>query len=153
MVAGGITVRSELVDAVFFPLFDDHATTAPRSEIAAVVVVEASEAAQARGARVFASIDGRWVVPEGDTPALEGPSASAIVVAAVSPAAVAARLAHTAWAGVPVWDISGGTGDNEAAGAAALAAAARLLARGEAKEALVVGPRVGWTTFFLLRAP
>ena len=153
MVAGGITVRSELVDAVFFPLFDDHASTGKRSEIAAAVVVEAADGARERGAHVFASIDGRWVVPEGETPVLDAPSASAIVVAAVTPASVAARLAKTAWATVPVWDITGGTGDNEAAGAAALAAAARLLARGATREVLVVGPRVGWTTFLLLRAP
>ena len=152
-VAGGITVRSEMVDAAFYPLFDDHASTAPRSELAAAVVVESAEGARKRGARIFARIDGQWALPEGEVPALEAPSATAVVVAAVTRASVAARLASTAWASVPVWDVSGGTGDNEAAGAAAVGAAARLLARGEATEALVVGPRVGWTTFLLLRAP
>ena len=153
MIAGGITVRSELVDAVFFPLFDDHASTGVRSEIAVAVVVEAEKLALERGARIFARVDGRWSLAEGEVPELAAPSASAVVVAAAAPALVAARLAKTAWVDVPVWDVRGGTGDNEAAGAAAVAGAARLLARGEAREALVVGPRIGWTTYLLLRAP
>ena len=114
MIAGGITVRSELVDALFFPLFDDHASTGVRSEIAVAVVVETADTARDRGARIFARVEGRWSLPEGQVPDLEAPSTGAVVVAAVAARSVAARLAGSPWAAVPVWDISRGTGDNRA---------------------------------------
>lgn len=143
-VAGGVAVKSALIDEVFHPLFDDGATKAPRAECVAVVVVEsANEHAIVNVEAVIAPCRDELVVPP--------PRDRARVYGAVSSREIAARLERTAWRATPIESVEAGVGSNEAGGAAALAAATNAIERGEIDHALVVGWRGEGTYAFVLR--
>ena len=146
-VGGAVAVRSKLIDVVFHPLFDDGATSAPRAECCAAALLGSDSAG------AMAAVE-RVIVAREDGP-LELPAAAAgaRVFSSASPRAIAARLAGTSWAEVPVESVERAVGSNEAAGAAAFGAAARAIERGETLEALVLGTRPGFTHAFVLRRP
>jgi len=147
-VAGAVAVRSRLIDQVFHPLFDDGRTRAPRSECCAAVVLEREGVA-----RAVAIVEAVRIAREGEPLELGAPLSGARAFGAASPRVLEAALAKTSWAGVPVSSVELGVGSNEAAGAAAMAAATRAIARGETRHALVLGGRPGVSYAFVLRAP
>jgi 3-oxoacyl-[acyl-carrier-protein] synthase II len=146
-VAGAVSVRSKLIDDVFHPLFDDGRSDAPRAECCAAVLVEGAPS----GGRC-ALVEVARVRSEGEALDLPPPAEGARAFGAGSPRAIAALLDRTTWKHAPVESVDPGVGSNEAAGAAAFAAAARSVARGDTSHALVVGLRPGVVYAFVLRA-
>lgn len=144
-VAGAVTVRSKLVDAVFRPLFDDGRARAPRSECAAAVLLE-REGAESP----LAVVELARVARAGEDLELPTPRVGARVYASADVGAVAAAVARTSWKDVPVTTVERGVGSNEAAGAAAFAAAARAIERGDAPQILVLGARPSVVYAFVL---
>ncbi len=167
VVAGGVEEASVIVESVFMVLFGRPSATARqagtgplRGEGAGVVVLEAADHAEARGARVLARLAQVLEWRDPDRPAmdtLEPPrSASRPRVVVARPgddADVSALLAGTEWGSVPRSSCRARAGEHEALGAVALAAATSLVARGEAGAVLVVGLARGRGYAFVLTAP
>ena len=144
-VAGATAVRSELIDRVFHPLFDDHATDAPRAECSAAVVLDRD------GAGAIAKIECVRIESAKTKLDLPEPSERARTFGSVSKRAIASYVAGSAWDGVAIESVEVGVGSQEAAGAAAFAAATQAIARGEIVHALVVGSRSSVVYAFVLR--
>ena len=121
---------------------------APRAEGAGFVLLESSEAARARGARVLAWLGGAWLVPWGQplaefTPAPKLAARALLLEDGSSPGALRA-LAESAWARVERRSVAPASGVHEALGAIALVTAVGTIANGQADEVLVVSAgRVG----------
>lgn len=145
-VAGGVAVRSQLIDDVFFPLFDDGATHTARSECCGAILVEA-EATSAN--RAVANLEA--IVHRDDAPlALPAPREGARIFGYVAVEAITHWVAGTSWSGVAIETVERAVGSNEAAGAAAFDAALRAIAKGETSHALVIGARAGVRYGFVL---
>ena len=146
-IAGATAVRSELIDHVFHPLFDDGATHAPRAECSAAAWLTRSEE------NAVAAITDVKIARSGTTLALTTPSdvLRARVFGAVSPPAIATWIRQSAWENVAIESVERGVGSNEAGGAAAFAAATSAIARGAIDDALVVGARPNVVYAFVLR--
>ena len=161
IVAGASEPKSDIVARVLWPLFDGAPSSpgAPRTDLAAALVVEDADAASARGARALARI--AQVVEwrgafDAAAAAIAAPRSSRaeIVVPLVSASAdLDAFVARTAWRGVPRVTGAPALGASDALGAAALAIAVARIAEGRADEALVVAVAQGRGFAFVLVAP
>jgi 3-oxoacyl-[acyl-carrier-protein] synthase II len=159
VAAGDIEEASDIVQRVLAALFarTPGDPERRRSEGGAAVVLEAEEAARARGASPIARVAQAlaWREDRVDLSALIPPrtSATARVVLPRENGGVDALLAGTAWEGVRRATCKGSGGEHEALGAIAIAAAVSLIARGEAEDVLVVGLARGRGYAFVLAAP
>jgi 3-oxoacyl-[acyl-carrier-protein] synthase II len=146
-VAGAVSVKSGLIDAVFHPLFDDGASHALRAELCAAVLLESGS--DETGVRVEVHIARKAsdlaLPPPGDV-------SRARVFGALSTQFTASLLEKTAWGGVSVESTEPGVGSNEAGGPAALGAALRAIERNEVDVALVASAREGAAYAFVVRA-
>jgi len=172
VVAGAVEEASPIVEGVFVALFarspgDGSAQRPPdaRGEGAAAVVLEAEEGARARGATILARLaqsiawrdapsaeggDGRTALDELTPPVAPG---EARVVLARESADADGLLARSPWSSVPRVTCRERAGEHEALGAVALVVATSLLARGEAREVLVLGLARGRGYALVLAAP
>ena len=152
IVAGGYEERCDIVDRVLAAMFGD-ASTAPRGEGAAALVFESAEAAAARGvtplARVVRVVDWRKSV---DAAALGAPSDASRACVVVVREAGEALVEASGWRPCARKTVAVG-GAHEALGAIAMAAAVGLLARGDAREVLVVGVTAERGHAMVLAAP
>jgi 3-oxoacyl-[acyl-carrier-protein] synthase II len=138
IVAGGYEERGAIVESVLASMFGD-ASTLPRGEGAAALVLETEEAAAARGAKVLARVvrivDWRKSV---DAAALGAPTDARTARVVLAREGGGAVLDASAWKACPR-NVCAVGGAHEALGAIAMAAAIGLIVRGDAREVLVVG--------------
>jgi 3-oxoacyl-[acyl-carrier-protein] synthase II len=165
LVAGAMEEASVIVESVFSVLFaratpDASARDGSRGEGAGAIVLEASSAAEARGARVLARLasavewrDAGGSAALGSLPSPEALGAGARVVLARPVAEIDALLAPTPWSAVPRVSCRARAGDHEALGAVALVVGTSLIARGEARTVLVLGLARGRGYAFVLAEP
>ncbi len=142
MVAGAVEEASDIVERVLVALFTRERAGRPlRSEGAAAVVLEAEAIARARGASILVRVEQlvAWRV-EPNVAAVRPPRAAARarVVAPFADARLEMLLASTPWHGCSRIGVAEAAGDHEALGAVAASVGTRLVARGDADEALVV---------------
>jgi 3-oxoacyl-[acyl-carrier-protein] synthase II len=161
--AGCAEEASPMIERCLGPLCTGITDRGPRSEGAAVLLLEAEEAARARGARIVAQVAwwSSWRDDERAAPLFTmGPQAApnpaspaAPLTRAPAPKAgamvfygsddEAARLARvlegSPWAAVPRKSLAARAGDHEGAGGFAAAAAVAALAAGQVESALIVG--------------
>jgi 3-oxoacyl-[acyl-carrier-protein] synthase II len=154
IVAADVEEPHGLLARVVSALYGEPLGVPDRAEAGGAAVFEAEEHAAARGARVMARVVAIVSWRDGDPPfalpAPGDPSRAHVVVPRESPALDAA-LASSAWSRVPRVACDGaGSGAN---GATALAVAARRVATGESREALVLGIARGRGYAVLLAAP
>jgi 3-oxoacyl-[acyl-carrier-protein] synthase II len=164
VVAGSVEEASEIVERILVVLFARTRAEVdrPRSEGAGVVVLEAEESARARGAKVLARLVQRLSWRDGQLDAQAAPLSAlaaprdprrARVVLPRDNGGVDALLAGTAWLGLPRATCTAHAGEHEGLGGIAIAAAASLVAEGEASEVLVVGLAKGRGYAIVLAAP
>jgi 3-oxoacyl-[acyl-carrier-protein] synthase II len=173
VVAGGIEEASVIVESVFQVLFasstavpervsDDERST--RGEGGGALVVESESSARARGARVLARLAHavQWRDDAGGPsqlrllPPPRDAARARVVLGRESAGAdpqIDGLLKGTAWSAVPRLSCRARVGNHEAVGAVALVAAASLVARGEARCALVLGLARGRGHAFVLTEP
>jgi 3-oxoacyl-[acyl-carrier-protein] synthase II len=152
LVAGAAEAFDEIVKRNHARL-GRRSSAQARAEGAAFLVVEGEPEARARGARVYARVEGPHAV---ETSAAGGEltapldSGRAIVVAGALSAEGEALLERSAWGRCPRRSVLRASGDHEAAGGFALAAAAALVGSGAWDEVLAVGGHgpVLWVTYF-----
>jgi 3-oxoacyl-[acyl-carrier-protein] synthase II len=136
MITGGAEARDAIVARVLGPLCSDGDVA--RTEAASWLVVENSEAAARRGARVLALVrqwSSTWGTPERALDGLAAPrdASRARVFWAAPSVALERALGACAWHGVVR------RSPNELAPGEALVAACEALERGDVDEALVLG--------------
>ena len=151
LVAGSVEEASNLIERIRFCLYEgapEETRSAPRrqrSEGAATLVLEAEAHVRARGGQPLAWIGAvsMWseLAPE-SLPPPEDPSAAHVVLAHDS-ADARVLVARSGWAGAKCTSVAASCGDHEGLGAAALVAATALVARGVAREVLVIGTTQG----------
>jgi 3-oxoacyl-[acyl-carrier-protein] synthase II len=158
VVAGSVEPKSDIVERVFAALFA-HAPSqaaAARADLAAVILVEDEEAAQARGARVlgrvFQAIEWRGE-PGSALDALGKPPHGAVVVLPRANGGADRLLDGTAWAACPRIVCAPALGESDALGAAAATIAVGRLATGGAQAALVFGVAKGRGYAIVVTAP
>jgi len=152
VVGGSAEPRGDIAQRVLSGLFDGidapMRSIAARADVAAAVLLEAEEAAQARGGRILARVEQvlEW---RGDRAlslaALRAPRAarrSEVVQARVTPSGEQ-LVAETAWRGCPRVACAPALGESDALGAVAVAVAAGRIATGRIDEALVLGVAQG----------
>ena len=115
---------------------------------AAAVVFEAAEVAKERGSRVLAEVTASLAWRDGEEAPLaalaSAPSTAAcVVVPRAHDERVSALLDGTPWQDVPRLACDGAGGEHEALGAIAISAATSEIARGNVKDALVLGLEKG----------
>jgi 3-oxoacyl-[acyl-carrier-protein] synthase II len=143
IVAGDVEEAHGIVDRVFAALFPNEplGPLPERREGGAAIVIEAEDAARARGARVWARL-AQSVTWRGaavlELQAPRDPHRAVVLVARETPE-VAALVSRTAWARAPRTAYGPAGGEHEPVGARAIEAAVSRIARGEASEALVIG--------------
>jgi 3-oxoacyl-[acyl-carrier-protein] synthase II len=159
MVAGGVEPNSAIAEAVLGPVCEgerlgDHE---PRSEGAAVVLLESAESLDAGQGRALAEVV--WSASWREDHARETLSAmpepdvgAALFLGRADTGAIEA-LAGTPWSEVPRSVLSKRVGRHESVGGFALVAAVAALVEGRAKNALVVGASAGGGAALLLRRP
>ncbi|MEP7126757.1 MAG: beta-ketoacyl-[acyl-carrier-protein] synthase family protein, partial [Byssovorax sp.] len=156
VVASGGTAVDRLFDQALGPACLDSATwRAPRTEGTSAVVIETEEHAASRGVGAIAVLAGWWsgVTLKEWLPPAPAQSARAIVVLSREDETLVAYLGERGWAGARVILVAPRSGDHEAVGGIALAAAVGALAAGRVDEALVVERTPGrWTATLLGRA-
>ncbi len=163
IAAGDVQEANGVVERILVELFarDEAQASAKRGEGGAALVVEAEDAARARGAVPIARIahavswhgsDGRQVLST--LPAPRDP-ATAVVVLPRKSADLDPLLTAAAgpWLGVRRETCDAAAGEHEALGIIALAAAVSRIARGEARDALVLGLAKGRGYALVLVAP
>jgi 3-oxoacyl-[acyl-carrier-protein] synthase II len=158
IAAGDIEEANGIVERVMTALFapSEGESSGKRGEGGAAVVFEAEESARARGAVVIARVAGFTSWRDGDGfPALPAPreAGRALVILPGESTGLGALLARTPWEGIARVRCAGSGGENEALGAIALAAAVSRIARGELRDALVVGLAKGRGYAVVLAAP
>jgi len=152
VVGGSAEPRGDIAERVLSGLFDgidaSVRSVAARADVAAAVLLEAEEAARARGGRILARVEQvlEW---RGDRAlalaALRAPRAagrSEVVQARVTPSGEQ-LVAETAWSGCPRVACAPALGESDALGAVAVAVAAGRIATGRIDEALVLGVAQG----------
>jgi 3-oxoacyl-[acyl-carrier-protein] synthase II len=160
IAAGDVQEANGVVERLFVRLFarTEAEGTTKRGEGAGAVVLESEDALRTRGgialARIAHSATWRWYGPE-TLPALPPPAepGAALVVFPRDSSDLAPLLAKTEWASVPTRTCAGSGGEHEALGVISIAAAASLIARGEARTALVIGRARGRGYAVVLVAP
>jgi 3-oxoacyl-[acyl-carrier-protein] synthase II len=157
IAAGDIEEANGIVDRVLTALFARaDAGKGKRGEGGAAVVLEAEESVRARGAIPIARIAAfsSWRDDDAfpDLPAPRDARTAQVILPRESPG-LEPLLAPTAWATVPRVVCAGSGGEHEALGAIAVAAAVSRLARGEVRDALVVGLAKGRGYAVVLVAP
>jgi 3-oxoacyl-[acyl-carrier-protein] synthase II len=160
IAAGDVQEANGVVERILVQLFarTEAEGAAKRGEGAGAVVLEAEEAAAARGAVPLARVSHvtTWRSYGAEVlPALPPPGAprTAVVVFPRHSADLAPLLAKTAWSTVEQRTCAGSGGEHEALGVIAIAAAVSLIANGEIREALVVGRARGRGVAVVLVAP
>jgi 3-oxoacyl-[acyl-carrier-protein] synthase II len=176
LAAGSVEETSPMIERCLGPVCEGIVDRGPRSEGAAIAVVEAASLARARGAKVLARVafwtsfrepqgealagrerQGEALVgrdPQGEALAgLPPPPPGAWVLVGRQPDAAAAALRGTAWEGVPVRATAPRAGDHEGAGGFAVAAGASAIAEGRTPAALILGRARGRGYALLLVAP
>lgn len=159
LVAGASEPRSDVVERVLSPLFDEAwaPERAARSDLAAAVVLESATEARERGARVLARVE-QVVEWRGDGAGaiggLRGPRTQrAEVVLTREDVSANALLARTPWVERPRLICAPALGESDALGAAAIAIAAARVGTGQSSEVLVVGLAPGRGYAVVLVAP
>jgi 3-oxoacyl-[acyl-carrier-protein] synthase II len=154
--AGCSEETSPMIDRCLGPLTSGITDRGPRSEGAAVVLLESEEAARARGARVVADVAwwSSWREERHPLAGAPPPGEGAAVFHGREEDHVHQMLAGSPWAEVPRHSLAARAGDHEGAGGFAAAAAVAALAAGQVKSALVLGvaPDRGHA-ILLVRAP
>ncbi|HEX7662997.1 MAG TPA: beta-ketoacyl-[acyl-carrier-protein] synthase family protein, partial [Polyangiaceae bacterium] len=154
LVGGGVEEASAIVErrqATVYRLTPDEEKgepPRPRAEGAAAVVFEAAEVAKERGSRVLAEVTASLAWRDGEEAPLaalaSAPSTAAcVVVPRAHDERVSALLDGTPWQDVPRLACDGAGGEHEALGAIAISAATSEIARGNVKDALVLGLEKG----------
>jgi 3-oxoacyl-[acyl-carrier-protein] synthase II len=144
VVAGAVEAKGDIVERILTPLFA-HASSqagAPRSDIAAVVVVESEAEARRRGARLVASVR-QTLEWRGDAPAWKDLAAPrgqrSEVVLARADGGSEPFLGASAWRGFARLLCAPAVGESDGLGAVALAVAVGRIATNLADEVLVLG--------------
>ena len=160
IAAGDVQEANGVVEGILVRLFarTESEGVAKRGEGAGALVLEAEEAARARGGAPLARVahvtswrsHGAEVLPVLPPPLT--PRAAAVVFPRDS-SDLAPLLADTAWGTVAQQTCAGSGGEHEALGVIAIAAAVSLIARGEVREALIVGRARGRGYAVVLVAP
>ncbi len=154
MIAGSSEAEDPIIARVLGPICAG-ASSVPRSEGAAWVVVEAASAAAARGVRPHAAIEAKlhsWRDPKGALADLPAPSGRALVVLGAFDAEFDSALASSPWGGIERREVVSSAGQHEGLGGFALAAGAALVARDAADQVLVASHARGRTYLTLLVA-
>lgn len=144
-----------MIERCLGPVCEGIVDRGPRSEGAAIVVLETAERARRRGARVLARVvcwtswRGSETAPLAGIPA---PPPGAWVLTGRERSPIGELLRGTAWEGVPVRALSPRAGDHEGAGGFAVVAGAAAIANGETPCALVLGKALGRGYALLLRS-
>jgi 3-oxoacyl-[acyl-carrier-protein] synthase II len=142
IAAGSVEEASAIIERCLGPVCSGITDRGPRSEGAAVVLLEAEEAAVRRGARVVARLPW-WTSTRGDAPLFARAPApaprGAFVFVGRDDARARAALVGSAWAEVPRRSVAPRAGDHEGSGGFAAAAGVAALAAGVAANAMVVG--------------
>jgi 3-oxoacyl-[acyl-carrier-protein] synthase II len=151
MLAGASEVRGGLVERVLASLFEPAARGgAPRTEMAAVVLLEDEQEARRRGARVLARVEetlewrdwrssGAGVLARVREPR----SKASEVLLARSDAAAEALLSQTSWSSCARLVCAPAVGEGHGLGALAIVVAAARIGAGLIEEALVLGVAEG----------
>jgi 3-oxoacyl-[acyl-carrier-protein] synthase II len=154
LAAGSVEETSELIERCLSPVCSGIDERGVRSEGASVLVLEASERAEHRGARVLAELR-FWTSWRGDAAAplaaLPAPPEGALVLVGREDDAITCALAGSAWAEVPRKPLAPRTGDHEGAGGFAMTAAVGTIDTRLARAVLVVGtaPARGYALLFV----
>ena len=144
MVAGGAEPRDTVVDRVLAPLHVDGAG-GERPGGAACLLLEANAPEALAEVVLCRELSRATELPD--------PGEGAVVITTLSAERHDAVLGDGAWAAVPRRALHSGLGRAEASSGYALVAAAALVARGEASEALVLGGMRSAVMATLLRKP
>jgi 3-oxoacyl-[acyl-carrier-protein] synthase II len=159
IVAGDIEEANDIVQRVLAVIFarSPGEPERRRSEGGAAVVLEAEDAALARGAVAIARVVQvtSWREGRFDPSSLAPPrdAAGAQIVLPRENGGIDALLASTPWSDVPRETCAGSGGEHEGLGAIAIAAAVSQIARGRARDVLVVGLAKGRGYAVVLAAP
>lgn len=152
MFAGSVEEQSPLIDRCLGPLCSGG--RGPRSEGAAIVLLEAIDRAEARGARIVAEVAfwTSWRTAAGGPPLAEAPAPFGVaeVFAGREDERLDGALFGSPWAAVPRRSVATRSGDHEGAAGFAFAAAAAELAAGNLDAAMVVGVTADQGHAFLL---
>jgi 3-oxoacyl-[acyl-carrier-protein] synthase II len=152
IVAGAVEPKSNIVERVFSALFAHTPAQAHavRGDLAAAIVLEAEQAAMARGARVLCRVRQQleWRGENGATALVErlpGPlqGRDAEVVLPSAGGFTDELLAPTPWGICRRITCASALGENDALGAVAIAVAAGRIATGLVGQALVLGVSKG----------
>jgi 3-oxoacyl-[acyl-carrier-protein] synthase II len=148
MIAGGAEPQDPVVDRVLAPLHVEAAVPASgRPGGAAWLLLEADS-----GGAALAEVALLTEAPSGSRLELASePQSGAVVLSGLPPEVLDSVLAGSGWALAPRKTLHAALGRAEARGGYELAAAAALVARGDAPEVLVVGGARGWAFATLLR--
>jgi 3-oxoacyl-[acyl-carrier-protein] synthase II len=152
VAAGAVEAFDPIVQAIC-PRLGRRSDAPERGEGAAFLVLESEAAARSRGARLCAHVEGPrplGVLDAATELGAPGALERAVVVTGALPAEHAVLLDASAWGRCQRRSVLSASGDHEAAGAFALAAAAALVASGAFDEALAVSGRASvlWVTRF-----
>jgi len=143
VVAVSVEPRGAIVERVLSPLFarTPSQADAPRSDLAAAIVVEAEREARRRGARVLARVRERveWRGAGEAIASLRAPAGRSEVILSRSEDEAFALLARTAWWSCPRLTCAPAMGESDGLGAVAIAVAVGRIATGRADEVLVLG--------------
>ncbi len=148
IVAGASEPKSDIVERVLGALFDSSVSAdALRAELAAALVVETAENAEARGVRALAhvaqALEWREAFESSAARQVAAPHPRAEVIVPRPSAAIRDFVAQTAWSHTPVVSCAPSFGDSDALAAAALAVAASRVGLGHVDAALVVSAAHG----------
>ena len=156
VVASGGTSLDRLFDQALGPAcLGSDAWREPRTDGTSAVVIETEEHARARGVEPIATLVGWWSGIEITdwSPPAPTLAARAIVVLSREDDPLIAYLAEHGWAEARVTLVAPRSGDHEAVGGIALAAAVGAVAEQSVDEALVVERTIGrWTATLVGRA-
>jgi 3-oxoacyl-[acyl-carrier-protein] synthase II len=141
IAAGSVEESSPIIEHCLGPICSGITDRGPRSEGAAVVLIEAEQSARSRGARILARV-AWWTSVRGNASLLEHaptPRPASLVFVARDDARTRARFAGSPWAEVRRHGAAARAGDHEGSGGFAAAAAVAAIAAGDADSAMVVG--------------
>jgi 3-oxoacyl-[acyl-carrier-protein] synthase II len=141
--AGSVEEASPMIERCLGPVCSGIPFGAPRSEGAAVLLLEAEDRARARGARIVARLAWwtSWRASPSPHPLADAPppGPGAAVFFGREDARAGRALEGSPWAEVPRRSLAARSGDHEGAGGFAAAAAAAAIAAGAIESALIVG--------------
>ena len=155
LVAGSVEETSTMIERCLGPVCEGIDDRGPRSEGAAIVVVESEEGARRRGARALARA-AYWTSWRGAEAAplagLPPPPPGARVLVGRQDRGALGALRGTAWEWISMYSLAERAGDHQGAGGFAIVAAAAAIAAGHMPAALVLGLAKGRGYALLLTA-